>query len=137
MWSARNGGRRADSTSTAKALLAESLGEARIEHSAQVRLVQIAPQDVLGYFCASCRRCVVQQAAPLEHPVPQWRRSVLEDDEIDRVRSQALACVTEEGEALSPAGVSVELLAKNHGEIDVRSRPSAAAGPRAEQVDRR
>jgi hypothetical protein len=40
----------------------------------------------------------------------QWRRSVLEDDEIDRVRSQALARVAEEGEALSPAGGSVEFL---------------------------
>ena len=79
---------------------------------------------------------IAQQATPLEHAMAQWRRSVLEDDEIDRVRSQALARVAEEGEALSPAGGRVEFLAKNHGEIDVRPRPSATSRPRAEQVDR-
>ena len=111
--------RRTTVASTGKALLAEPLREAGIEYAAQVSLVQIAPQDVLDYFCASFGHCIAQKAAPLEHPVPQWRRSVLEDDEIDRVRSQAPARVAEKGEALSPAGVSVELLAKDHGEIDV------------------
>ena len=66
----------------------------------------------------------------------QWRRSVLEDDEIDGVRSQALTRVADQGEALLPAGGRGESLAKNHGEIDIRPRPSSASGPRAEQVDR-
>jgi len=132
----RRSRRRTTTGSTGKAFLAQSLREPGIEHAAQVGLVQIAPQDALGYVRTSLRQWIAQQAAPLEHAMAQWRRSVLADDEIDRVRSQALARVTEEGEALSPAGGSVEFLAKNHGEIDVRPRPSAASGPRAEQVDR-
>jgi hypothetical protein len=121
--------------STGKALLAQSLCEAGIEDAAQVSLVQIAPQDVLGNFCAPFRQWIVQEAAPLEDPVSQWRRSVFEYHEIDRVCSKALARVAEEGKTLSPAGVRAELFAKNHGEIDVRPRPFAAAGPRTEQVD--
>jgi len=128
--------RRTTTGSTGKALLTQSLGEPGIQHAAQVGLVQIAPQDALGYVGTSLRQWLAQQAAPFEHAMAQWRRSVLEDDEIDRVRSQALARVAEEGEALSPAGSVVELPAKNHGEIDVRPRPAAASGPRAEQVDR-
>ena len=127
--------RRTTTGSTGKAFLAQSLREPGIEHSAQVGLVQIAPQDALGYVRTSSRQWLAQQAAPLEHAMAQWRRSILEDDEIDRIRSQPLARVAEEGEALSPAGGGVELPAKNHGEIDVRPRPAAASGPRAEQVD--
>ena len=128
--------RRTTTGSTGKAFLAQSLREPGIEHAAQVGLVQIAPHDALGYVRTSLRQWIAQQAAPLEHAMAQRRRSVLEDDEIDRVRSQALARVAEQGEALSPAGGSVEVLAKNHGEIDVRPRPFAASRPRAEQVDR-
>lgn len=46
-------------------------------------------------------------------------RSVLEDDEIDRVRPQPPARVGEQREPLLPAGVGAESLAKRHGEIDV------------------
>src|SRR5580765_202784 len=57
--------RRTTTGSTAKTLLAQSLCEAGIEDAAQVSLVQIAPQDVLGYLCASLWQCLAQETAPL------------------------------------------------------------------------
>jgi hypothetical protein len=122
--------------STGKASLAQSLREPGIEHAAQIGLVQILSQDALGHARAATRQCLAQQATVLEDAMAQGRRSVLEENEIHRVRAQALARVAEQGEALSPAGVGVEPLAKNHRKIDVRPGPVAASRPRAEQIDR-
>jgi hypothetical protein len=121
--------RRTTTGSTGKASLAQSPRKPGIEHASEVGLVQKVSQDALGHACASSWQCVAQEAAVLEDAMTQRDRNVLEDDEIDRVSSQALARIGEQGEALSPASVGVELFAKDHGKIDVGSRPTAARRP--------
>ena len=121
--------RRTTTGSTGKASLAQSLREPGIEHAPEVRLVQIVPQDALGHACASSWQGVAQQAAVLEYAMTERDRNVLEDDEIDGLCFQALARIGEQGEALSPASVGVELLAKDHGKIDVGSWPTTARRP--------
>lgn len=62
-------------------------------------------------------------------------RSVLEDDEIDRVRPQPPARIGEQGEPLLPAGVGAQSLAKRHGEIDVGPWSGLGSRSRSEEVD--
>jgi len=126
--------RRTTTGSTGKAPLVNPLREARVQHLAEMRFVEILAQNPLCYLYTSPRLRIAEQATTGEHPMSENRRCILEHDEVDGVGADMPACIGEEVESLSPPGSPVETLAEHDREVDVGARSGALPGTRAKEV---